>query len=53
MGQFGEVGFDVSEDRDNFGKYRPGCLLIFTPVSSKGSLLSWGKLAGRASAPLK
>lgn len=53
MGQFGEVGFDVSEDRDNFGKYMPGCLLIFAPVSSKGSLLSWGKLAGRASAPLK
>lgn len=29
MGQFGELGFDISEDKDNFGKYMPGCLLIF------------------------
>lgn len=29
MGQFGEMGFGISEDKDNFGRYTPVCLLVF------------------------
>lgn len=55
MGLFGELGFDISEDKDNFGRYMPGCLLTFSSTCSlpKTSLLSWSELAGRASAPLE